>query len=214
MRAWLTPQTLLPSAAHVRRLFVPGDALMLANVCGALLELTYASNWEQQGAVTPGQAADAALLMYTRFLKETWSMIGAIVPAITASTPAGCLELDGATYDGLDYPDLYAVLHSTWINGDGTFTVPDLRGKFPLGLSASHAMGATGGAENVTLSIAQMPAHSHTIGNSLTGAAVMPGEGPVLVPNPIPTTTYSTGGDGSHENMPPYLAVRYVLIAQ
>lgn len=204
----------MPGVAHTRRLFIPGDAQMLANVTGALLELTYPYNWEEQGAVTPDEAADASLTMYNRFLVDVWSMIGAIVPCVTATTPEGCLELDGSTYDGETYPDLYDTLHDEWLNGDGTFTVPDLRGKFPLALSASHAMGATGGSETVTLTESQMPSHNHQTGNSLTGAAVMPGEGPVLVPNLIPAYTGDTGGDGSHDNMPPFLALRYVLIAK
>lgn len=214
VRAYLTGETLEPGVSHTRRLFIPGDGQMLANVCGALLDLTYETSWEEFGAVTPADAADAALTMYNRFLVETWSMIGALIPAITASTPPGCLELDGSTYDGDDYPDLYAVLHSEWLNGDGTFTVPDLRGKFPLATSASHAMGQTGGAETVTLTTDQMPSHIHTTGNSISGVAVSPGELPVLCPNPLPAYTGSAGGDGSHNNMPPFLAVRYVLIAQ
>lgn len=187
---------------------------MLANVSGALLELTYAGNWEEFGAVTPADAADAAFVMYNEFTKDIWSMIGALVPTITATTPPGCLELDGQTYNNGDYPALAALLDSHWDNGDGTFTVPDLRGRFPLALNGSHAMGDTGGTETVTLSVDEMPSHNHITGNSLSSLAVMPGEGPVLVPNPLPTTTQNAGGGGSHNNMPPYMALRYVLIAR
>jgi microcystin-dependent protein len=42
----------------------------------------------------------------------------------------------------------------------------------------------------------------------------MPGEGPVLIPNPLPALTGSTGGGAAHENMPPYIALRFVLIAR
>lgn len=213
MGGWQTPDSLAPDNAHVRRLIIPGDMNMLANVNGALLELTYPESWEKFGDVEPEDAANACFAMYLRFQTEIWGMIGAIVPAITADTPPGCLECDGATYDTDDYPDLAAVIHGVWDNGDGTFTVPDLRGKFPLGASTGHTMGSTGGAETVTLGVGEMPAHAHSTGNSLTSAAVMPGEGPVLVPNPIPASTGSTGGDGSHQNMPPFVALRYVLIA-
>lgn len=212
-QAWLTPETLTPPHNHVRRLVIPGDKQMLANVLGALLDMTYEENWEAFGAVTPAEAAQAALDMYTRATLETWSMIGAIVPCLNAATPPGCLELDGQTYDGESYPELYDVLDNTWLNGNGTFTVPDLRGKFPLAMSAGHGMGATGGSETVTLGEGQIPSHSHTTGNSLSGLAVMPGEGPVLIPNPLPAFTGATGGSGSHDNMPPYMAFRYVLIA-
>lgn len=213
MRAWLTPNSLTPNVAHVRRLVIPGDKVVLASVAGALLDLTYPNSWEAWGSVSPEDTAQAMLDMYVRFNLETWSMIGAIVPCVTASTPAGCLELDGTTYDGEAYPELYAVLHDAWKNEGGTFTVPDLRGKFPLALSGSHPMGDTGGSETVTLSAGQMPSHNHTTGNSLSSLAVMPGEGPVLVPNPVPALTGSAGGDGAHDNMPPYVALRYVLIA-
>lgn len=213
MRGWLTPDTLTPNAAHVRRLVIPGDRVMLANVCGALLDMTYETSWEQQGAVTPAEAAQASLDMYGRFLVETWSMIGAIVPAITADTPVGCLELDGATYNGDDYPDLYAVIDSFWKNGDGTFTVPDLRGKFPLSLNGSHGMGATGGAETITLTEAQMPAHTH--GESTAVPAVINGgvEAPAAAATPSTGVTGSAGSSQAHDNMPPFVALRYVLIA-
>lgn len=211
---WLTPNSLTPDKAHVRRLFIPGDIEMLAVVNGALLDLTYPENWELQGTVTPDEAAAAAWTMYQRAQVETWSMIGAIVPSVTADTPPGCLELDGATYNGELFPLLYDVLDAYWLNGDGTFTVPDLRGRFPLALSASHTMGDGGGAETVTLDVSEMPSHNHDIGNTLISAAVMPGEGPVLIPNPIGTVTGNRGGGGAHDNMPPYVALRYVLIAE
>lgn len=214
MRGWLTPDILTPDVAHVRRLLIPGDKYVLAAVSGALVDLTYPYNWEAQGAATPDETAQAMSVMYQRFTQEIWSMIGAIVPCVTASTPVGCLECDGATYDGVDYPDLYAVIDAAWKGAGTVFVVPDLRGKFPLGMSVGHAMAGSGGQESVALVESEIPGHTHSTGNSLTGAALMPGEGPVLVPNPLPASTGSTGGNGSHENMPPFVAVRYVLIAR
>ena len=82
--------------------------------------------------------------------------------------PAGWLFCDGTTYNVSDYPELAAVLGSTY-GGDGenTFAVPDMRGRFPLGVSASHALATPGGAETVTLTAAQsgMRAHTHAVGS-------------------------------------------------
>jgi microcystin-dependent protein len=154
-------------------------------------------------------------------------MIGQIIPYITANPPDNCLVCDGAVYDRVDYPDLYAVLDSAFIVDADTFAVPDLRDKTIIGASATHALGDTGGEATHELSTAEIPAHSHTdtghqhaTGNSITLAAVMPGEGPVLTPNPIPAWTGSasanlsnTGGSEAHNNMQPYVALGYAVVA-
>ena len=49
-----------------------------------------------------------------------------------------------------------------WWLCDGTNTTPDLRGRFIIGASGTYSVAASGGSENVTLTTAEMPAHSHT----------------------------------------------------
>lgn len=167
-------------------------------------------NWTTEGSVTIEQATDAAKWMNI----GVGYMIGWIFPCITATVPDNALLCDGATYLKADYPDLYALLDAAYIIDANSFMVPDLRGKTMIGASASHAVGSSGGEENHQLTEAEMPSHIHTTGSSLSSLAVMPGEGPVLTPNPLPAYTGSTGGDGAHNNMQPYHALRYCVIAR
>lgn len=93
-----------------------------------------------------------------------------------------------------------------------------IEGQFVFGCDASHASGSAGGQENVTLTVNQIPAHSHdttvrlkwqdtaTSQNALnTSWASQSGNLRVLTA-PQPATS-SVGGGQSHENMPPYLAM-------
>ena len=102
---------------------------------------------------------------------------------------------------------------------NGSNSTPDLRGRFVVGYHDSNGdydVNDTGGAENVTLSVNQMPNHKHT--TSIDNGHVIPGNG---------GTTYSYGGAGtysstiftmdttgggqSHENRPPYYALCYIM---
>src|SRR5947207_15837598 len=58
---------------------------------------------------------------------------------------------------------LFNVIGTTY-GGDGqnTFALPDLRGRVPIHQGNSHVLGENGGAESVTLTVQQIPAHSHS----------------------------------------------------
>jgi microcystin-dependent protein len=159
-------------------------------------------------------------------------MIGYIFPVMTAAIPANCLLCDGSTYLREDYPQLYAALDSAFIVDADNFIVPDMRRKFPVGAGTvgadTYAVNEAGGENSVTLSVAEIPAHSHAdVGHThayqppgISGLALAPGELPVALPNIIPSLTGSssanlanTGGDGAHENRPPFLALNFAVIA-
>ena len=57
-----------------------------------------------------------------------------------------------------------------WALCDGTNGTPDLRDRFIVGAGREYAVGATGGAKEVTLTTAQMPKHSHTGSTNSAGA--------------------------------------------
>src|SRR5690606_4649652 len=57
-----------------------------------------------------------------------------------------------------------------WALCDGTNGTPDLRDRFIVGAGGEYAVGATGGAKEVTLTTAQMPKHSHTGSTNSAGA--------------------------------------------
>lgn len=80
-----------------------------------------------------------------------------------ASAPEGWLLCAGQSLVRADYPALFNVLGTAYGSASSTtFTLPDLRGRFPLGDSAARDLGDTGGTETVTLTSAQMPSHTHT----------------------------------------------------
>lgn len=89
-----------------------------------------------------------------------------------ATAPAGYLECDGSAVSRTTYAALYAAIGTTYGAGDGstTFALPDLRRRVVVGVGGVDAsggqlvatLGATGGAERVTLDETQMPIHAHS----------------------------------------------------
>lgn len=126
-------------------------------------------------------------------------------------------------------------LIGTIYGGDGrvTFALPDLRGRVPIhtgqgaGLS-DYPLGSRGGVEQVSLSLEQLPAHSHALlGNDAEGnqrtpanhALATPEEG-LIYSAAEPTAVMAkdaiapTGNGQPHENRPPYLTVNYIIALQ
>ena len=109
-----------------------------------------------------------------------------------------------------------------WVLCDGTNSTPNLAGKFVVGYQSGntdYAVAQTGGAETVTLSEANMPAHTHTATTKGTSGSHSwtqfgagrndwnyPGEN-----SRGSATTASTGGGTAHENRPPYYALCYIM---
>lgn len=146
-------------------------------------------------------------------------MIGMIMAYVTENPPANVLPCDGSTYLRDDYPELYMELDPIYKISETQFTVPDLRGRTIIGTGAGAGLsnrnvGDVGGEEEHDLSESEMPPHSHTIPRTTTTLAVEPGEVAVLSPIPIiPDYTGDTGGGSPHNNMQPYYALNYGVIA-
>jgi microcystin-dependent protein/chromosome segregation ATPase len=94
-------------------------------------------------------------------IESTRVPIGGVIIWMSAAIPQGWLALNGAYVSKLTYPSLFAVLgYSAGGSGD-TFVLPDLQGRFPLGVSGGYPIMAKGGAETVTLGTQHLPSHSH-----------------------------------------------------
>ena len=128
--------------------------------------------------------------------------------------------------------NLFALLGTTY-GGDGinTFGLPDLRGRVPIHMGTGTGLtprtnGETGGIEEVTLTINQLPAHTHPMnanpadGNSTNPAnnfwAAQPALGQYAPANTAgsnlkTTATTPAGGSQPHENLQPYLALNYII---
>ena len=108
-------------------------------------------------------------------VNENFDKIDAYIPGIIqlyagSSVPSGWLICNGQAVSRTTYAALFAVIGTTYGAGDGstTFNVPNLVNKTVRG---SNSLGKTGGADTVTLSTANMPAHSHGVGTLATGSA-------------------------------------------
>lgn len=171
-------------------------------------------------------------------------MIGAVIPYVTASPPFGCLPCDGTAYQRTDYPELYDSLDPVYRVDSEWFYVPDLRDRTVIGASDNHAVGSFGGEETHTLSVDELPAHDHSTqphshsnvphAHGYTGVTINIDVEAPGVPDPVAagllpfqTTTFetvnildasvtvnATGGGQAHNNMQPYHALKYCVVAK
>src|SRR5882757_1598642 len=85
--------------------------------------------------------------------------------------PAGWMFCDGALVAISELETLFNLIGTTY-GGDGqsTFALPDLRGRIPIHQGNGFTLAENGGAETITLTVAQIPAHSHNaLGSTNTG---------------------------------------------
>lgn len=144
-------------------------------------------------------------------------LIGAILPHTRGDlSNLNLLPCDGSSYLRADYPLLYDAIDPIYIIDPDTFRVPDLREKFPLGEGGDLALDDTGGEAEHVLTVDELPAHAHgftqyTFGVDIESVGV---PDPTGVGNPrLPESTDDTGGGEAHNNMPPYLVVRWAIVA-
>lgn len=211
---YLTP-LVTPAANNCRRLLVPNDSRMIAALLGQLLELTEARNWEQTDGITVTETTALWNEIYIAFSKGAFCMIGAIVPLLNDVVPNTMLLCDGSTFLEADYPELYAVLPAALQLDPDTGQLPDLRDSFILAAGTSHAEHTTGGAEDHTLTTSEMPSHAHNY-DKFTTLIIPTGvtfPNSRVVPATVPTPTSSTGSGDAHNNMPPYYALKYAVVA-
>lgn len=101
-----------------------------------------------------------------------------------------------------------------WALCDGTNGTPDLRGRFVLGTGGTYNPGDTGGAKEVTLTVAQMPAHSHVYSSYDSIQSLYAASTGTMKQFTISSTTKNTKTTGStspHPNMPPYYVLAYIM---
>ena len=89
---------------------------------------------------------------------------GAVIPYAGGSSPAGWVMCDGQALSITDYEKLFETIGYTYGGGEGTFNVPDLRSRIPLGAGTGYGLSTrnlseTGGQEVIT----KVPPHTHDI---------------------------------------------------
>lgn len=140
--------------------------------------------------------------------------------------PAGWMFCEGQLLPISENETLFQLIGTTY-GGDGesTFALPDLRGRIPIHQGNGFILAETGGAEEITLTVNQIPAHSHPfLASAAPGDQVNPAN--LLPANSFNVTPYindkpngsmnaaaitSTGGSQPHTNFQPYLCVDFII---
>jgi microcystin-dependent protein len=122
-------------------------------------------------------------------------------------------QLIGTTYGG---------------DGESTFALPQMQSRIPIhmgtGGGSSYVLAETGGVEEVTLSIQQIPNHTHPFivsgdsGSTSNGGGAQPATGVTIYRPDQPANApfnagavTPAGGSQPHDNMQPYLCINYII---
>lgn len=125
---------------------------------------------------------------------------GEIVASAAAAALPGTLLCDGSSKDKDAFPELFAAIGYTYGGSGSSFKLPDARGRCLIGASNSYALGSKGGAAEVTLTAAQMPAHKHTCTVAITGGAHTHTATITITPHVHPLDGVSTKSAGVHSH--------------
>ena len=140
--------------------------------------------------------------------------------------PAGWMFCEGQLLPISENETLFQLIGTTY-GGDGqsTFALPDLRGRVPIHQGSGFILAETGGVEEVTLTVNQIPSHTHPLlGAAVNGSAVNPSN--ALLATSTVVTPYAVedadaqmaanaispvGGSQPHTNFQPYLCVDFII---
>ena len=141
--------------------------------------------------------------------------------------PAGWMFCEGQLLPISENETLFQLIGTTY-GGDGqsTFALPDLRGRLPLHQGNGFILAETGGAEEITLTVNQIPAHSHPFLASTSIAqdpsplnktvGQVSGGGLIYIQDATdssmsPQAITPVGGSQPHTNFQPYLCVDFII---
>ncbi|KAF2341823.1 phage tail protein [Flavobacterium tistrianum] len=115
-------------------------------------------------------------------------------------------------------------------NGQTTFALPNLRGRIPIHFGNGHTIGEKGGEEAHTLSISELPQHTHVLQAKTDSASTNIPSSLNLLGNTVPNLVYSgqsqnftsmnpsslssVGGSQPHLNMQPFLTLNFCIALQ
>jgi microcystin-dependent protein len=140
--------------------------------------------------------------------------------------PAGWMFCEGQLLPISENETLFQLIGTTY-GGDGqsTFALPDLRGRIPVHQGNGFILAETGGAEEITLTVQQIPSHTHpylvstATATQSAPAGAMPGNSAsvdlyledVTALNLSPQAALATGGSQPHTNFQPYLCIDFII---
>jgi microcystin-dependent protein len=140
--------------------------------------------------------------------------------------PAGWMFCEGQLLPISENETLFNLIGTTY-GGDGqsTFALPDLRGRIPVHQGNGVILAETGGAEEITLTVNQIAAHSHPmLANAQLAAEFAPGNQVFAQPQTVdayvpappqvalsPQCCSPVGGSQPHTNFQPYLCINFII---
>ena len=146
-----------------------------------------------------------------------------------AFPPKGWALCDGGLYPINQNQALFSLLGTTF-GGDGrvNFALPDFRGRTPIHVGSSHSLGERGGEQAHTLSVAELPTHTHIlVAATETGTSAIPTgnqlstsgnyeqyRAPTNLTSMQPGSVTNVGGSQAHLNMQPFLTVSFCIAQQ
>ena len=171
---------------------------------------------------------------------DKFEPVGSIKMFAGSAMPSQWLKCDGSAVSRITYAELFAVIGTTYGEGNGstTFNLPNFSGRTAIGVgssettgASSHELGSSGGSETHThttaghtLTVNEMPSHTHNYGNATTAS---PTGGSIGYPTILQGSGYAfpgttaTGGGASHSHgntgstsqMNPYITVNFIIFA-
>lgn len=222
---YLTGNAIDERADSIGSIRIPADSRLRQALYGALFELANSYEWELFGTLTPLECAAYFQEIGIEFMTQNL-FIGTIFATITDDIPAAALLCDGSSVSKDDYPRLWE--YCVNLRSGNNVILPDLRDKFILGGGGIEPV--SGGSSEITLTELEMPAHTHTtLPHTHTASYPSPfgtleGVGvplPAVNNPPLPAITspsivdvLASGGGLAHNNMPPYIALKYCVWAK
>jgi microcystin-dependent protein len=142
--------------------------------------------------------------------------------------PKGWALCDGQLLPINQNQALFSLLGTTFGgNGQNNFGLPDLRGRTPIHVGAGHTLGERAGEQGHTLSIAELPTHTHVVSASslATGGVANPNgrflgggnnvhHAPANLTALNAGTIQNVGGSQAHLNMQPFLTLSFCIALQ
>lgn len=151
---------------------------------------------------------------------------GTIVQSAAILEPEGWFNCDGRLLNKITYGNLFNAIGNTYGGSDPSFNIPDIQGRVPIGAGSgagltTRTLGQKSGAETHTLSTGEMPSHSHglTRTSNPDAGAFDDGNGNASKSYACTTdradlgifNTYNSGGGSAHNNMQPFIVLRYLI---
>ena len=179
-------------------------------------------------APTAAVGTNTTQIATTAFVQSA-GLVGEIKMWSTISAPTGYLLCDGSSVSTTIYAALFAVIGYTFGGSGASFTLPDYRGRMPIGVSGSYLLASTGGSADAVVvnhthtATSTDSGHSHSLVAGLTGSDLVGGGSNQIytrTPSPsttgignanITTTVSVVGVSGVGANLQPYLAINFII---